>query len=191
MNRYQCLKKQQFLLDNYELVPIRKEDIQKIKDWRNAQIEILRQEKPITEGEQIDYYNNVLKKIFYQKNPEQVLFSFLLQGKCIGYGGLVHINWNLKKGEISFLLDDKRIGNLEQYQMEFDIFLRLITDIAFNELKFNQIFTETFDIRPKHILTLEKFGFKFEKRNKEHILINGKYVDSLMHSFGRENHAKK
>jgi hypothetical protein len=36
---------------------------------------------------------------------ESLLFSFLKNGECIGYGGLVHINWIDQNAEISFMID--------------------------------------------------------------------------------------
>jgi hypothetical protein len=47
------------------------------------------------------------EKLFQLQKPNQILFSFLEENKCIGYGGLVHINWNDINGEISFIIDTK------------------------------------------------------------------------------------
>ena len=46
-------------------------------------------------------------KLFETDQPYQILFSFLKNNEFIGYGGLVHINWEEKKAEISFLLNTK------------------------------------------------------------------------------------
>ena len=79
----------------------------------------------------------------------------------------------------------------ELYQKDFRNFLKIVSIIAFEEVGFNCIFTETFDIRPNHISLLERFGFKLEGRKSQHILINGKNVDSLIHEYTRENYVKK
>jgi hypothetical protein len=98
---YSILKSKKYLSKNLELVVIRKEDIQKIRKWRNEQREVLRQDKILTKKEQEDYFNTMIITTFEKKNPEMILFSFLSKNKCIGYGGLVHINWKARRGEIS------------------------------------------------------------------------------------------
>ena len=65
----------------------------------------LRQDKPLTEEDQEAYFLNVVAKLFEQERPNQLLFSFLDGDKCIGYGGLVHINWIDKNAEISFIMN--------------------------------------------------------------------------------------
>ena len=168
----------------YEILPIRKEDILLIKEWRNKQINILRQNKLLTNKEQIKYYKNGIMPNFYKKKPEMILFSYLYKKKCIGYGGLVHIDWINKKVELSFLLDPLRLINKKQYEIEFSIFINFMKKITFEKLKFNKIYTETFDLpeRKKHIEIVEKNGFKFEGRLRQNVYKNGKYIDSLIHS---------
>lgn len=182
MNRYKILKKQNFSFQNYKLVPIREEDIQLIKNWRNDQIGILRQEEPITNEQQINYYNQVIKKSFSDEKPTLMLFSFLHDDSCIGYGGLTNINWNIKNAELSFLADTDRISDPKIYENAFTSFLHLIFELIFNELNFTRIFTETYDVRPVHISILEKNGFLLEKRLKQHKRINEILVDVLIHS---------
>ena len=58
MNKYNCLDIQKFSFEDYILIPIRQEDIQDIRKWRNAQIDILRQKKPISENEQEEVSKN-------------------------------------------------------------------------------------------------------------------------------------
>ena len=60
--------------------------------WRNEQIYHLRQAKPLTAEDQKNYFSNVVSKLYDQEKPAQILFSFLKDGKCIGYGGLVGYN---------------------------------------------------------------------------------------------------
>lgn len=190
MNTYQCLVKQRHYTGNYELIPIREEDIQLIKNWRNSQIDVLRQKYLLTEKEQINYYKNVIRKTFDQKNPEQILFSFLFEKKCIGYGGLVHIDWESKKAEVSFLMETERTKDQNLVREDFRIFLKILFEIAFNELKFNRLVTETFDIRSLIVEILERSGFKQEGRLRENVIIKGSYVDSLIHSYFRKDFVK-
>ena len=182
MNQYKILKKQNFSFQNYKLIPIREEDIQLIKNWRNDQIDILRQEEPITREQQIDYYNQVIKKSFSDKKPTLMLFSFLHNDSCIGYGGLTNIDWNTKNAELSFLADPTRTSVPQMYENDLTSFLHLIFELIFDELNFTRIFTETYDVRPVHISILEKHGFQLEKRLKQHKRIHDTLVDVLIHS---------
>ncbi len=183
---YKVLNTNEFVLNNYSLVPLRHDDIFFIKEWRNAQMNILRQNKILTDTDQENYFNQSILPTFSQSNPKQILFSFLESKKCIGYGGLTNIDWESKRAEMSFLVDNERSKNKETYTNDFTSFIKLIKIVTFNELKFNKLFTETFNIRPLHISILEANGFVFEGRMKQHIIINGKFVDSLIHGFLKE-----
>ena len=47
-------------------------------------------------------------------------------------------------------------------------------------MKFKELVTETYDIRPKTIEILEDFGFKKKLHLEKHIKINEKFVDSFI-----------
>ena len=189
--RYSFLPSNRYCLNGYCLVPLREEDIELIRKWRNGQIDYLRQDKLLTKHEQIAYYNQVIKKSFYEKTPGMVLFSFTLENNCIGYGGFVHINWKLKKAELSFLLDTNRTKELEIYKKEFGIFLKIILGIGFKQIFFNKIFTETFDVRPNHVLALEKAGFVLQSKLRSHVNLNDSYADSLLHEILIKDYVEK
>ena len=180
MTKYKILSKNHYKYNNYILCTIREKDIEKIRLWRNNQINILRQNKPISKKEQINYYNEKIKSSLTKKEPDLILFSFLLNQKCIGYGGFVHIDWKNKRAELSFLTNPIRM-NKRVYEKDFNLFLDIIFKIGFKELGFNKLTTETFDIRPKTISILEEKGFKKEGLLKEHVRINSKYLNSIIH----------
>ena len=189
--KYSFLASNKFCLDEYCLVPFMEQEMELIRKWRNEQIDYLRQNKPLTKDEQLNYYHQVIKKSFYEKKPKVILFSFILKNNCIGYGGFVHIDWNLKKAELSFVLDTNRTEKLETYKKEFRIFLKIILNISFKQILFNKIFTETFDIRPDTVLVLEKAGFVLEDRLLSKNYINGSYVDSLFHRMLTSDYVEK
>jgi len=182
IKRYSFLKNNKTQIGKYSILPLRKQDIQKIRKWRNEQINVLRQQISLTKEIQSKYYTNVIEKSFYKNNPSIILFSFLHEGNCIGYGGLVHMNWNFKRGEVSFVDNTIRTKSKITYQKDFSIFLKLLFKIAFDDLILNKLTTETFDIRPWTIEVLESQGFKIEGKLKKHILIDGKLYDSLLHA---------
>jgi hypothetical protein len=155
--------KKEWKRETYSLVPLREEDIFLIKRWRNEQIDILRQKKPLSDDEQTKYYNEVIRPLFKEGEPDQILFSFLQEDTCIGYGGLVHIDWLKREAEVSFLVDMKRAENAQLYRRDFGIYLSLIQLIAFEELQLDRIFTETYAVRPVHVAILEDSGFVLNK----------------------------
>lgn len=183
MNQYNCLGKQEFYKETYKIVPLRYKDVFLIKKWRNEQVDILRQKNLLTDEDQQRYYEQVINPLFEQEQPTQLLFSYLKEDQLIGYGGLVYVNWMDKRAEVSFLLNTTLTNNQQAYQELHLEYLELIKQLAFEELGFNRIFTETFDIRPEHIANLEAAGFVEEGRMKEHIWINNTFVDSILHGY--------
>ncbi|WP_192349175.1 GNAT family N-acetyltransferase [Algoriphagus sp. Y33] len=180
MNSYTVLNKQKFSLGKYSLVPIRNEDKFSIMKWRNDQIYHLRQAKPLTVDDQETYFNEVVARLFKQQNPDQILFSFLEEEKCIGYGGLVHINWTDKNAEISFVMDTALEDHF--FKKFWQIYLRLIEQIAFTNLCLHKIFTFAFDLRPYLYEVIEEVGYRKEARLKEHCVFHGKFIDVIIHS---------
>ena len=180
MNSYKALSIQKFTIGNFSIVPIRFEDRMDILKWRNEQIYHLRQDSLLTEIDQENYFSNVISKLFELDQPNQILFSYLENDVCIGYGGLVHINWIDKNAEISFIMNT----NLESvyFKYHWGVYLRLIEEVTFKDLRFHKIFTYAFDLRPNLYVALENSGFYEGARLKEHCLFDGKFIDVVIHS---------
>jgi hypothetical protein len=183
--KYNCLKKQIFKKGDYKIIPIRYEDRYMIMEWRNEQRYHLRQEKILTKKDQNNYFFNVISKLFVKKNPEQILFSFLKNEQLIGYGGLVHINWNTKNAEMSFLIHSNFSKECNEYQESLTTFIHLIKKVVFKELLFKRLFTETYSMRDFHIKILETNLFMFERKIIEKINYEGIKYDSLIHSINK------
>ncbi|MFM1771004.1 MAG: hypothetical protein RLZZ71_146 [Bacteroidota bacterium] len=180
MNSYKALSKQFFSENEYSIIPIRFEDRLEIMQWRNEQMYHLRQTSLLTKESQDRYFREVVFHQFKKENPEQILFSLLRDNECIGYGGLVHINWVDKNAELSFIMNTK-LEMLEFSQL-WMIFLRLIESPAFEILDLHKIYTYAFDLRPALYPVLLDSGFKLEACLKEHTFFDGKFVDVLIHS---------
>lgn len=181
MNKqYKTLTQQVFKKDSYSIVPIRFEDRLNIMKWRNEQIYHLRQLKPLTEENQTNYFETIISKLFILEKPNQVLFSYLKDDKCIGYGGLVHINWIDKNAEISFVMNTE----LEKDHSDFhwQQYLELIEEVAFSELNLHKVFLYAFDVRPHLYSTWKKSKYTLEAILKEHCLFNGEFIDVIIHS---------
>ena len=168
--------------EGYRLVPIRYEDREPIRHWRNAQLQVLRQAEPLTAAQQNAYFQRVVLPLFEQQQPDQLLFSLLHEDQLIAYGGLVHISWPDRRAEVSFLADPARAAQPETYRQDFQAHLRLLGQAAFDDLSFHRLFTETYDIRPAHVAILEEAGFQLEGRLRQHVqLAPGIFADSLLH----------
>ncbi|WP_404478244.1 GNAT family N-acetyltransferase [Sphingobacterium sp. ML3W] len=148
--------------------------------WRNEQIYHLRQNKVLTEKDQEQYFDTVVRQLFEQDFPNQILFSYLENGICIGYGGLVHINWIDKNAEISFIIKTE----LEETSFEFhwEKYLSILSQIAFRGLSLHKIYTYAFDLRPRLYVALKRAGFDHEATLKDHCFFEGKYIDVLYHA---------
>lgn len=179
-SKYKCLKNQEFKINEFKILPIRFEDRYNIMKWRNEQMYHLRQSKILTIEDQDLYFVNVVKKLFEQENPNQILFSFLENDKCIGYGGLVHISWIDKNAEISFVLNTE----LESlyFKKLWNVYLKLIEEVSFIDLKFHKIYTYAYDLRPKLFEVLELQGYSNEAILKNHYSYQNNYINIIIHS---------
>lgn len=186
MPKYICLQQQEQHIGNYAIVPLRYEDRFLIMKWRNEQIYHLRQAKPLTEEDQQRYFDNVVSKLYDNPKPDQILFSYLEKGVCIGYGGLVHINWIDRNAEISFIMDTRL--EAEHFAEHWSNYLTMLKSVAFDDLRLHKIYTYAFDLRPHLYTVLEANGYKREATLKEHCLFNGEYKDVILHSLWNDSY---
>jgi RimJ/RimL family protein N-acetyltransferase len=180
MRTYKCLQNNNFILNEFSIVPIRDSDRYKILKIRNEQLYHLRQQVPLTVEIQDAYFKTIVAGLFQEEKPAQLLFTFLRNGEFVGYGGLVHINWIDHHAEISFIMETEL--EAEHFHFYWKTFLSLIEKIAFKELKFHKIFTYAFDLRKHLYLVLEECGFKKEAVLSEHCYIDEKYLDVIIHT---------
>lgn len=181
MNReYKPLQNQVFEEGEYAIVPIRDEDKFHIMDWRNAQIYHLRQSVPLTTENQINYFKKTISNLFEQEKPNQLLFSYLQNDRCVGYGGLVHINWIDLHAEISFIMDTRLES--DHFLENWSIYLGLIEKVAFQELRFHKLYVYAFDLRPHLYTVLELNDYFLDARLSDHCLFNDEFKDVVIYS---------
>jgi len=180
MRNYRALTQQTFKNGEFEIVPIRFEDRFEIMKWRNEQIYHLRQSERLTAEKQENYFNTSVASLFNEERPNQILFSFLEGNKCIGYGGLVHINWIDRNAEVSFVMNTQ----LEEasFSKNWSMFLNCLEQAAFGELEFHKIFIYAFDLRPHLYDVLELNGYFKDARLKDHCFFQGDFKDVLIYS---------
>lgn len=188
---YRLLKGLRIERYKYHLSSIRMEDAEEIRLWRNAQIDCLRQRNSLTSEAQDAYFRNVIQPEFESPSPNQILVRFCKNTIMIGYGGIVHLDWNDKRGEVSFLLNNDRAMDIELYRKEFKIFLSMIKELAFDRLGLNKLTTEAYAHRPTHVSAIEESGFEREGVLGQHVLVNGKWVDAVLAACFREKYASK
>lgn len=157
-------------------------DIEAIRQWRNAQMAVLRQSSEIGPEAQRAYFDTHVWPQKLSAHPRQILFAIERDERLIGYGGLVHIDWEAARAEVSFLLDETLEAQPALRAEVFTGFLQLMQSVAFDDLRINRLFTETYNTRARHIETLESTGFSLEGTLREHVIIDGRRVDSLIHS---------
>jgi RimJ/RimL family protein N-acetyltransferase len=179
---YRILRLNDYHHGAYRLVPIRLSDQEAIRQWRNEQLDILRQAAPLTVEAQERYFREVVTHLFTAEQPGQLLFSLLKDEELIGYGGLVHIDWLAQRAEISFLLETGRNAHIPTFQADFAAYLHLLRQVAFEDLALQKINTEAYDVRPYLTQVLEAEGFTEEARLPRHVRVAGQLVDTVFHS---------
>lgn len=182
MRRYKSILRTKFSKGHHSLVPIRDEDKYAIRNWRNDQIKVLRQNDVLSIEAQEKYFSEVVSKLFEEEKPGQLLFSFLEDDKLAGYGGLVHINWPEKTAEVSFLTETSRSMDVSRFQQDWMDYLEILKEVSEDGLGFNSIFTYAYDIRPHLYPALESSGFRLTKKIPGAVEIDGQNYDVLIHT---------
>jgi len=178
---YKCMPRPALRRDALGIRAVAPEDIEAIRQWRNAQMDVLRQSAPISPEQQAAYYAAHIWPSMTLDRPQNILLTFLEGARAIGYGGLVHIAWEHRRAEVSFLLDPAFTTPPGTYARYFSVFLDLLRELAFDDLGLHRLFTETYALRTHHISVLEANGFRPEGVLKHHVMIEGRPVDSLIH----------
>ncbi len=178
---YRCMPRAEIADGRYAVRAVEPEHIEAIRQWRNAQIDVLRQATPISPQQQIDYYAREIWPTKLVAEPRNILLIYMEDGQPIGYGGLVHIAWEHRRAEVSFLLDPAVPRSDAELAALFAQFLSLMKVLAFRDLGFIRLHTETYAIRHVHIATLEACGFRREGLLRQHVIIGGRPTDALLH----------
>lgn len=149
---YLCLKNQQYSSGAYTILPVKEEDMEQIRQWRNEQMSILRQKTTLSKEQQELYFTAEVLPSFNLDQPLNILFSFFKDSLLIGYGGLVHLNWKENSGEISFLL-----GSPNSHEVA--ILIQLLLEVAFQDLKLETVTAEVYDGAEERKQALEQAQF--------------------------------
>ena len=174
------MSQQIFKNQDFRIEPLRDQDKYEILEIRNEQLYHLRQSEPLTIEQQENYFATVISGLFELEKPNQLLFSFFENNEFIGYGGLVHINRIDFNAEISFVM--KTELEKDHFEKYWSNYLKLIEDVAFNQLNLHKIFTYAFDVRPHLYDVLKATGYHEEARLKEHCYFDNRFLDVVYHA---------
>ena len=180
---YVSLLQSVFKDSDYLLKPLNKTQMFEIMKWRNDQIENLRQSKVLTKKDQINYYQNIILPSLKENYPQNILLGISYKKKFIGYGGLVHIDWENRNAEVSFLVNTKILKKYNSYVRHQKHFMAVLKKISFEDLNLKKIYAVTFGFRnKKDVKALEDSGFKYEASLKNFLKYNGSFHDIIYHS---------
>lgn len=164
----------------YALRPIRWADREPIRQWRNQQIDALRQVAPLTAGDQDRYFTDVVRPQLDLQQPPQVLFGFLDEDRLVGYGGIVHLCWPDRRGEVSFLTSSDRASG-DAFRRDWEAYLAMLVPICRDGLGLHKLTTETYGFRTEVISFLESAGFAEEGVLVDHHRVGDRWVNSHAH----------
>ena len=163
------------------LRPVARGDREAIRVWRNDQIAVLRQKAPISAAEQTAYFDRVVLPDFTAERPRNLLFAIEEAGRMIGYGGLVHIAWEDRRAEVSFLLDTALADTPAETDIYLPAFHAAIKQIAFEDLKFVKLTLETYDFRRAFLRAYPSLGYRAAGRWTAHVHHDGRFWDAHLH----------
>ena len=166
----------------YGLSSIKMKDSIPIMKWRNEQIGALRQNKPLTKEDQLKYFEETVRPQFSQEKPDQVLLRFTHEDKLIGYGGLVHLNWEDARVKSLSCLNPNGPKTQIFTSGNANYSLNLLMKCAFLTLNLNKISTEAYSHREFHVGALESSGFTREGILREQTQIRGVWTDAVVAS---------
>ena len=178
---YRVLSRARIATDDIVLRAVEPSDIEAIRQWRNAQMDVLRQTAPITHEAQVRYFSEHVWPEKLKQEPAQILLAIERFDELTGYGGLVHISWPNRRAEVSFLLAPELERDRTAHCRIFEVYLRLLKSLAFDDLALMRLTSETFSGRDHVIATFERSGFTREGRLRNHVVVGERRVDALMH----------
>ena len=178
---YKFFNFEKIKVKDYKIKKISYKDIETIRLWRNQSIKYLRQNKKISKKSQIRYFKEYIQKQTNLKKPKDIIFLFKKNSLPVGYGGLVHISWENKNAELSFLLNPK-ITNKKIYKIYFSKYIDLVLNFSFKICKLKKIYAQTFSYRKINTNLLKEKGFVYEGLLKKHVLKNKKFYDIILQS---------
>jgi hypothetical protein len=157
------------------------DDLEPIRQWRNEQMEVLRQSEIISEAAQGAWYQTVYLPAVASDRPAQLLFVLRQDGARRAYGGYTNVEWNVRRAELSFLTPTADAQDSDRFAATQQLFFSFLLTFGFGQLHLTRLFTETYAFRTGVIRVLERLGLQHEGTLRRHGWAQEGPVDSLIH----------
>ena len=156
-------------MDDVNFVPIKKEDLELIRIWRNSPEvgKYMYTEDKISTEQQILWFEKI--------NKEETSRYWIIeyQKRKLGLVSLTNIDFRNGKCFWGFYLGDSSVrGKGIGVKIEFKLI-----EYVFEELKLNKLYGEVFSFNEKVIQMHEKFGFRREGYFRQHIKKSDRFWD--------------
>ena len=113
-------------------------------------------------------------------NRLRCCFGFLDEDRLVGYGGIVHLCWPDRRGEVSFLTSSDRASG-DAFRRDWEAYLAMLVPICRDGLGLHKLTTETYGFRTEVISFLENAGFAEEGVLVDHHRVGDRWVNSHAH----------
>lgn len=165
------------------LYSIEKTDLPQLKEWRNNPDF----RKNFREYREInDEMQNIWFEKFVVNDKNTIMFSIKdnHSRELLGCCGLCYINWVHRHADLSFYIGKDNLYVDNVYAPDA---VDVLINYGFNELGLNKIWTEIYEFDTKKINFLQKYGFKKDGQLRENYFYDGKWWDSYILSFLKNN----
>lgn len=152
-----------------------REDAEQIRKWRNQELDSLRTPYPLTEDQQLDWYESVVNN----RNANARWWA-VYDGTLLGYAGIQHIDWINSHGEISLLIAPQQQG--KGYGREA---AAMVLKEAFHKLNLNMVWGESY---PKSARFWEWVSVRWRGKHvmlPDRLFQNGQYHWTMYFSITR------
>lgn len=166
------------------LTAITLEQCEIVRLWRNEILETLRTPYPLTKEMQEAFYRET---VCNRNSPHRYYAIMDDKGLFVGMGGITHITWESRIGEISLIIDpslrEKGYGEKA---------VDLLLDAAFNQMGLNCVYGECYSCNEANIF----WGHITNKYHGTGVMLrarkfwNGKFWDSLYFSIDADDFRK-
>ena len=160
------------MLTMISLRGLKKDDIEQLRIWRNDLYKHFRQYKPISETEQIRWYNET----------KDIMFAVCDNGKLIGCAGLCYIDLKNRSADLSIYIGKTYIDD------RAEIAIKLLFDYGFKELGLERIYNDLFEYDIlKHDMLLS-CGMKVEGVARNKYYRDGQFYNAKLYSILRSEY---
>ncbi len=159
------------------------QDVQLVREWRNADISFLRTPFMLTEQMQKDFYHNVISN--WNSDCRFWAIKTSRPSDLVAFGGLTGIQWENRLAEISLIVNpDERGKNYGALSVQG------LLDTGFNELNLQNICGECYLCNPAEgfweKMIVRFGGTKTTLPNRKYW--DGEYWDSLYFNFEKSDY---